>query len=133
MGTGHNVTILRDDHAGACTALHIAAAKPGVGADHLLGGDGHNAGLYQRGNILNRQVGAVGAAWDTESVLVSRWTCWTTTWPPVKPVRLATTVPARPPPKPRATTPMQAATRSKTFLPPWLFLGSFCGGCGLLE
>ena len=62
MGTGHNVTILRDDHAGACTALHIAAAKPGVGADHLLGGDGHNAGLYQRGNILNRQVGAVGAA-----------------------------------------------------------------------
>ena len=62
MGTGYNVPILRDDHAGACTALHIAAAKPGVGADHLLGGDGHNAGLYQRGNILNRQVGAVGAA-----------------------------------------------------------------------
>ena len=59
----------------------------------------------------------------------ARCTCCTTTWPPVRPVRLATTAPARPLPKPSTTTPRPASTRSSTRC---CFLGLGAGCCGAL-
>ena len=55
-----HVTILRDDHAGACTALHIAAAKPGAGADHL---SVMATTLGCTSAILNRQVKLLVLPW----------------------------------------------------------------------
>ena len=63
MGAGQDITILADDDAGTGTALHVVAAKPGLGAAHLLGGNGHHAGGYHRRDLLHahgRAVGAVG-------------------------------------------------------------------------
>src|SRR5699024_10373318 len=38
VGAGQDITNLADDDAGTGTALHVVAAKPGLGAAHLLGG-----------------------------------------------------------------------------------------------
>ena len=62
MGAGEDVAILADDDAGTGTALHIVAAKPGLAAAHLLGGDGHHTGGGHSSDLLHGHRGAIGAA-----------------------------------------------------------------------
>ena len=62
MRAGQDVAVLTDDDAGACAALHIIAAEPGLAAAHLLGRDGDNAGRNDRGDLLDAHAAAVRAA-----------------------------------------------------------------------
>ena len=62
MRAGQDVAVLTDDDAGACAALHIVAAEPGLAAAHLLSRDSDNTGRNDRRNLLDGHAAAVCAA-----------------------------------------------------------------------